>query len=184
MSHVIPRWVLALIQFFPLSLFATYAFWDGAPTDQRWIEAFKLAALAGAVQLAVVLPQPYPVNRLVLAGNLYLIFGGVAAMAEQWWFLRIYDSLRESAIFLFMLAVGMVATFASRAGFVAVSDGDASRIRWSSLVLVLATALCFFPATLFEGQRMWSAVFPIVILAVLQRFLAVWSRRPAGGEAG
>lgn len=27
-----PRWIFALIQFLPLSLFATYAFWDG-PRD-------------------------------------------------------------------------------------------------------------------------------------------------------
>ena len=36
----------ALLQFAPLSLFATYAFWYGAPTPDRWVQAFELGAVA------------------------------------------------------------------------------------------------------------------------------------------
>ena len=105
-----PRWIFSLFQFFPLSLFAAYAFWHGLPSNERWIEAFQISAIAGIVQLGIVLPQRFLLNRLVLAGNIYLILGGLAALTGQWWYLQIYDYLRESAIFLAMLLVGIVGT--------------------------------------------------------------------------
>ena len=92
-----------LVQFFPLSLFATYAFWRGAPTGERWVQAFELAALAAVVQLLILLPQRRPMNRLILGANLYLLIGGAAALAKQWWLLEAYGALRESGIFLSML---------------------------------------------------------------------------------
>ena len=33
--------VAGLVQFLPLSLFATYAFWHGAPINERWLVAFE-----------------------------------------------------------------------------------------------------------------------------------------------
>ena len=95
-----------LVQFFPLSLFATYAFWRGVPTNQRWLMAFELAALAAVIQLLILLPQGRPMNRLILGANVYLLIGGAAALARQWWVLDVYSVLRESAIFLGMLGVG------------------------------------------------------------------------------
>ena len=165
-----PRWIFSLFQFFPLSLFATYAFWHGLPTNERWIEAFQLSAVAGIVQLVIVLPQRFPLNRLVLAGNIYLILGGVAALTGQWWYLQIYDELRESAIFLAMLMVGIVATFATRHGFIGVRGADLEKTRHYSILLLGATAICLLPAVAFAGNRVWSAVMPIIALALLQRY--------------
>ncbi|MDX1556968.1 MAG: hypothetical protein R3212_13130, partial [Xanthomonadales bacterium] len=65
-----PKWIFALIQFLPLSLYATYAFWQGAPDELRWQDAFQLASVAAVIQLAIVLPQPRPASRLVLSANL------------------------------------------------------------------------------------------------------------------
>ena len=46
-----PKWIFALIQFLPLSLFATYAFWQGPPDELRWQYAFQFAAVAAVIQL-------------------------------------------------------------------------------------------------------------------------------------
>jgi hypothetical protein len=174
-----PRWIFSLFQFFPLSLFATYAFWDGLPTNERWIEAFQISAIAGLVQLVIVLPQRFPLNRLVLAGNIYLILGGLAALTGQWWYLQIYDYLRESAIFLAMLIVGIVATFTTRYGFIAAQGANLEWTRHYSILLLGSTAICFIPALAFEGSRIWSAVVPIIALAVLQRhFSHLASQKP------
>ena len=167
-----PRWIFSLFQFFPLSLFAAYAFWPGLPSNERWIEAFQISAIAGIVQLVIVIPQRLPLNRLVLAGNIYLILGGLAALTGQWWYLQIYGYLRESAIFLAMFLVGVVATFMTRGGFIAAQGADLKWIRYYSILLLGATAFCFIPALAFEGNRIWSAVVPIVALAVIQRYLA------------
>lgn len=171
------RWIFALVQFFPLSLFATYAFWHGVPTNDRWTEAFQIALLAGLVQLAIVLPQRRPANRLVLAGNLYLILGGLAVLTHQWWYLHLYDALRESAIFVFMLLVGVVATFATPSGFVAALGASREHARQASYWLLLAILLALPASIAFQGSRTYSAVVPIIILAILQRVLAFHATR-------
>ena len=81
------KWIFALVQFFPLSIIACYAFWDGTPTVQRWLDAFEVGALLGMIQLLFLAPQKRLLNRLILAGNLYLICGGVAVFFQQWWYI-------------------------------------------------------------------------------------------------
>lgn len=165
-------WLRRVFQFFPLSLFATYAFWYGAPTDDRWVGAFKLGAVAALVQLLVVLAQRRPANRLILGANLYLLAAGAAAFTQQWWVLRYFGVLRESGIFLFMLGVGLVATFASPAGFVGVATAPAAEIRKASLLMLVATTGAVALAVTFRGDRTWAAAMPVLALAVLQRTLA------------
>ena len=166
-----PRWIFALIQFLPLSLFASYAFWHGAPDDARWQQAFQLASVAALVQLAIVLPQRRPASRLVLAANVYLLLGGLAFFAHQWWFLQLYDSLRESAIFIIMLAVGVATTIGSRAGFVAACAPPRRAVVRASVWLVAATAVALVMSVAYRGDRYLAAVYPIIGLAILQRVL-------------
>ena len=162
------KWIFALIQFLPLSTFATFAFWNGAPSNDRWLEAFQLGALLGLIQLIILLPQKNPLNRLVLAGNIYLILGGLAAFFQQWWYLNIYDSLRESAIIILMVIVGSLTTFASSSGFIAVKGSN----RKLSVYLLLASISMIPFAIIFEGNRTFAAVLPIIFLAILQRYLS------------
>lgn len=162
------KWIFALVQFFPLSSFAMFAFWSGPPSNARWLEAFQLGALLGIVQLTILLPQKMPLNRLVLAGNIYLIFGGVAVYFKFWWFLELYNTLRESAIILLMTIVGCLTTFMSSSGFIAVKNSA----RRFSIYLLLATASMIPVSVIFEGNRLYAVVLPIIVLAVLQRYLA------------
>tara|TARA_R110001592_G_scaffold82271_2_gene243712 strand:+ start:2035 stop:2577 length:543 start_codon:yes stop_codon:yes gene_type:complete len=165
------KWIFALIQFFPLSTFATFAtfaFWNVNPSNERWLDAFQLGALLGLIQLAILLPQNTPLNRLVLAGNIYLILGGLAVFFQQWWYLKLYDSLRESAIILLMAFIGTITTFASSSGFIAVKGST----RELSIYLLVATFLMLPFAIYFEGNRTYAAVFPIIFLAIFQRYLS------------
>jgi predicted MFS family arabinose efflux permease len=179
----VPRWIFALVQFLPLSLFASYAFWLGAPDGNRWQEAFQLASVAALVQLAIVLPQRRPASRLVLAANLYLLLGGLAFFTQQWWFLQLYDSLRESAIFMLMLAVGIVTTFGSRAGFVATCSVPRPSVIRASAWLLAATAVALVISMEYRGDRYLAAVYPIIGLAVLQRVLLHRLARQHGAAA-
>lgn len=166
-----PRWIFALVQFLPLSLFASYAFWYGTPDEARWQQAFQLASVAALLQLAIILPQRRPASRLVLAANLYLLLGGLAFFTHQWWFLRLYDSLRESAIFIIMLVVGIVTTVGSRSGFVAAWSMPRHAVIRASVWLLAATAVALAASVAYRGDRYLAAVYPIIGLAVLQRVL-------------
>ena len=162
------KWIFALIQFFPLSSFATFAFWSGVPSNARWLEAFQLGALLGLIQLAFLLPQKEPLNRLVLAANIYLILGGIAVFFQQWWYLKLYGLLRETAIILLMVIIGFITTFTSSSGFIAIEGST----RKHSVYLLIATILMLPFAIYFEGNRIYAAVLPIIFLALLQRYLS------------
>ena len=177
------KWIFALIQFLPLSLFASYAFWHGSPDDARWEQAFQLGSIAAIVQLAIVLPQPRPINRLVLAANLYVLLGGLAFFTHQWWFLRLYDALRESAIFIIMLAVGLATAFGTRSGYVATSTPPRHAVLRASLWLLVATAVALGISVAYRGDRYLAAVYPIIGLAVLQRILVHRLGRQHGAAA-
>lgn len=165
-------WFYALIQFLPLSSFASFAFWNGVPGNERWIQAFELGALAGVIQLIIISFQPNPVNRLILGANLYLIVGGIAAFFQQWWLFELYGSLQESAIFIFILCVGLVSTFATAAGFLSVQTHAKTMVKKYSYYLLAATLIALLCSLLFQGQRAWSVVIPIIVLALLQRFFS------------
>jgi hypothetical protein len=162
------QWIFTIIQFFPLSSFAAFAFWGGTPSNERWLDAYQLGALLGLIQLAILLPVKNPLNRLILAGNLYLILGGLAAFFQQWWYLQLYDVLRESAIILLIIVIGLATTLFSSSGFIAVKASE----RKYSLYLLLATILIFPFAILFEGNQLYAVVLPIVSLSLFQRYLA------------
>lgn len=162
------KWIFALIQFLPLSTFASFAFWYGAPSNERWLESYQIGALLGLIQLAILLPCNNPLNRLVLAGNIYLILGGLAAFFQQWWYLQLYALLRESAIILFMATIGLMTTLTSLSGFIAVKNAP----RKFSIYLLLATVSMLPFAIYFEGDRTYAAILPIIFLAILQRYLA------------
>jgi hypothetical protein len=164
------------VQFLPLMLFGTYAFWHGAPTDDRWLEAFRLGGLAALAHLLSVWRSGRAADRLALGANLYLLVGGLATLAQQWWLLRFYGALQESGIFLFMLGVGAVASFGTTAGFLTVSGAPARR---ASLVMLAATAAALAVSFVFRGHPQVSTGLPIVVLTLLQRALAA-RQAPAG----
>jgi len=110
-----------------------------------------LAALAGIIQLIFGYFQHKPINRLILAANLYLIFGGVSAFFQQWWYLKIIQALQESAIFIFMIIVGLITTLTNRTGYIAAENIVKSTHRWASWLLLFTTILALINANLFLG---------------------------------
>lgn len=160
-----------MIQFLPLSLFAAWAFRHGVPTDDGWIEAFQVGAVAALLQLVVVLRRSRPANRLVLGANLWLLTGGLAALAQQWWLMRLYGALAETGIFVFMLGAGVVTTLATPAGFVGTVGAPAAAIRRGSVYLLGATVLALAASVVFRGDRALAAALPVTALALFHRTL-------------
>ncbi|MFT5758367.1 MAG: hypothetical protein ACI9LM_003108 [Alteromonadaceae bacterium] len=162
---------LPLIQFLPLSLFSSYGFWQNHMSNERWLEAFQLAALAGIIQLIFTYFQQKPINRLILATNFYLICGGLAAFFQQWWYLEIVQSLQESAIFIFMILVGLITTLTNTSGYLAADNLAKNTHRYSSYILLFATFFALFNANAFQGEIVRSAIIPIILLSLLHRYL-------------
>ncbi|HSC66227.1 MAG TPA: hypothetical protein VLC79_00940, partial [Cellvibrio sp.] len=100
------------------------------------------------------------------------IVGGVAAFLQQWWLFKLYGSLQESAIFIFILVVGLVATFATAAGFLSVNTAAKQQVKKYSYLLLAAAVIALACSLLFSGHTTWSVVIPIITLAILQRLFS------------
>jgi len=163
--------IAPFFQFLPISLFSTYAFALGEPSNERWLDAFILAAIVGVIQLVVLVFINKPMSRLILAINCYLILGGLAALFQQWWVLKLYNQGQELSIFIFIIFIGIVTTIISKHGFIAAIGGTKQDTRQASYLLILASLIALFVAYLFQGSITYSAVLPIITLALLQRYL-------------
>lgn len=173
-NHTILRYSFLLIQFLPLSTFATYAYWFGEPSNARWVDAFKMGATLAIIQLALMLyfARRSPLNRLVLAANLYLIVGGIACVMQWWDFMSFYATAMESAILGLMVVVGIVSTIFSQHGFIGINiEAQQQFIRRYSAVLLASTLIAFVVSLIFRGDRTYAAVIPIICLAVILQLL-------------
>ena len=158
-------------QFLPLSLFATYSFRTGAPSQERLFEAFMIGAIAAAIQLLWVMGQQRPANRLILGANLWLLIGGVAAYLRLWEVLQIYKELREAGIFVLILLIGLLTTVFSPTGYIGGRSESSTIVRRYSLLLLLGTILALSLSLSFRGNTFIAAVLPIVFLVALNRLL-------------
>lgn len=157
-----------LVGFIALVSFAYLAFGRGPTTDETFVFAFKVGAAVAVVELGFLLARSSPANRLILGANIWLIAGGVAAFLQQWWWLRVYQQFGEASLFVAIGAVGVVATFASPAGFIA-GIGPKPAIRRASLLLLAAVGAALFVAIYFRGDVKYGAVIPLVALSWLNR---------------
>jgi len=161
-----------LLGFIALAVFASYALANGTPTEERWIQAFKLGALVGSVEIAVMLLMRKPANRLILGGNLWLVVGGAAAVGEQWWLLQGYQRLGEASLLVAMLITGIV-SLPTRAGFVG-KVGTGSTVRSASLALLAAAVCAVAISVALRGDPKLAGVMPVIALAWLNRYLRGW----------
>lgn len=172
----------ALLQLLPLTVFVRIAFLHGAPEPEDWLRAFLAGAALAVLQFAAVclFSRGRALNRIMVGVNVYLIVGGVAVLANQLAVLTMLNQLRESGIFLSLLAVGVVTTLRSDSGFIGETHGVASaRIRQFSLYLLMLTCLATAASFYFRGHLLFSAVLPMMGLAIVNRIFKARLRQMA-----
>lgn len=106
MRQAISAAVEYLLGFLALALFAYLAFGSATTSDEQFVFAFKASGAVAAAELATLLARATPANRLIIGANIWLIAGGMAALLEQWWFLRTYQQFGEASLFCAMLHAG------------------------------------------------------------------------------
>jgi hypothetical protein len=169
-----------LLQFVSLGVFLRVAFHNGSPQPSDWLNAFLFGGAAAVFQtmLLIFFSHGYPLNRIILGVNLYLIVGGAAVLTGQMALLETFNSLKESGIFLCMLVIGVVTTTASKAGFVGAAGIFKPRdIRYYSIWLLFFVFVAVVASFWFRGQMMISAAIPLIALSVATRFFKVLLKR-------
>lgn len=165
--------VTQLLQFFPLSCFLFAAFRHGNPQPEDWLIAFMVGGAVAVLQVivATMISRVRPLNRLLLGVNAYLAIGGLSALTNQLWILQALDTLRESGLFLCILAVGVITTLGSKAGFVGQEDSRGeSRTKHYSFALLTLAIIAAIPSFFIKGQLIFSAVIPLTLLTIVNRW--------------
>lgn len=172
-----------LLGFLALMMFAALAFGSGAPSDEQFVIAFKVAGSLAVVELAALLWRPAPANRLIIGANLWLAAGMIAAFTEQWWWLKMYQRLGEASLFASLMAVGLISTAFSSTGFVG-AVGERGKVLKTSVALLVAVAVALGASIAWRGNVQWAAIIPVIALAWFQRLLKhVVQRTAPGGSA-
>lgn len=167
-----------LLGFIALGVFAAIAFGAGKPTDEGMVRAFKVGAIFAAIELAVMAYRSPVANRLVVGANAWLVAGGVAAFLEQWWWLRGYQRLQETSLFLALFVVGAISTALAPTGFVA-AEGPRRRVIWASIGLLAAVLAAVAVSAHLQGNVTFSAVVPLIALSLCNRVLGKYVARGA-----
>jgi len=172
-----------LLQFFPLTVFLRVAFFNGAPQASDWLHAFVWGGGAAILQFALfgLFLRARPMNRMMLSVNVYLIFGGSIVLTRQMVLLDAFKQLKESGLFLCLLAVGIATTLGSKSGFVGAHASSRQRdVKVYSLGLILLTCLAVAASFWFRGNMMLSAVIPFIVLSIATRIFKQRLSRAAG----
>lgn len=177
------RWtgLLQHTQFVPLTFFVLYASWQGQDSFVRWLQAFEYSALLALLQLWLC-RQLRPVNKLMLAANLYLLLGAAASvlqLSELQWLL---DLWRAQALFVGIALLNLLCLFTHPAGCLSAYPQHQRDGQTASLLLWLASLLALLPAMLTQWSLLYSAFLPLLLLSLLEKWLSRrvsrLSRRP------
>lgn len=160
-----------LILFVPIIVFVRYATWHGAPSPERWLEAYRLGGALAAVELGVLLALRQPLNRLMLGANAYLLAGGALAALQLFAAFKVFAALQASAVLISMLMTGLITTWLTRGGFVGAPDADPAAVRRASLALLGVAALSTLLALAFRGHAILGATLPILALGAASALL-------------
>ena len=158
-------------QFVPLTFFVLYATWQGQDSFARWLQAFEYSAGLALLQLWLC-RHLRPVNKLMLAANLYLLLGAAASVLQlsvlQW----LLDLWRAQALFVGIVLVNLLCLCGHPAGCLSAYPQHRSSGKRASLLLFLASLLAMLPAMLTQWSLLYSAFLPLLLLSLLEKWLS------------
>lgn len=70
---------------------------------QNWEAPFIVSGLSALVVIILFLYRKLLFNPIFLGTNVYLLRGGMAFVAHQWWLNRIYNNLQASGMLLWIV---------------------------------------------------------------------------------
>lgn len=166
------RWhqVLKACNFVPLTVFVLYASWGGQDEFTRWLQAFEYGALLAIVQLWCC-RHFLPLNKLMLAADLYLLLGGVASVSDWHLVQLLLDHWRASGLFLWIAVFCLACTLFHPAGCLSQYGATRQHTILASRWLCLASCIALLPSLLSSWSLLYSAFVPLVLLSVLEKNL-------------
>jgi len=163
---------ISYLKFFPLTAFLLYARIFSF-TPQAWQGAFILAGALAACVTTFLLFQPIILDRLMLGINLFFFVGASAFIFKIIPILQFYGAYKGPAFFMSIIAIGLITTFSSPAGFIGIYHHNKTALKLASYRLLAASFACLVLSFLLNSYGLLaSATLPFITLRMLQEIVA------------
>lgn len=163
-------YIAKILQFFPIVLFI-YSY----RITNSWETAFYIGGSLAALQTITFLVLKLPIERLLLAVNLFLAGGAVGMYYKIGWIEYVYDELMQGALLMWYALVGVITTLFSPTGFLGINHPNKKLIKLYSWYLLGVTVFLIGWSWYFKGESiiafMLSGGLPFAVLIALHKRL-------------
>ncbi len=145
----------------------------------NWKLAFTFGACLAVLEKALLLAKGFPLDRLFIGVDAFLIIGGAGFLLNIRIVLYICGTLIQATLFASLVAVGILTTFLSGRGFVGVEHQDRRRVMVYSLYLLAVATAAFLVSLVFRGNNILAGALPFAGIVIVKRTLVKMVREPA-----
>jgi branched-subunit amino acid transport protein AzlD len=162
--------LLKVIEFIPISAFGFIVSSTGE-AGVNWKLAFIAGGCLAVIEKAFLLTKKFPLSRIFLAMDIFLIVGGTGFLLNITFILHIYGSLFQSTPFAVLIAVGIFTTFFSERGFVGIEHKERNRVLRYSIYQLGAAVLAFLVSFAFRGSVLFAWILPFAGMVIISSIL-------------
>lgn len=164
--------IFKLLEFLPLIVFLAYGRGiDAKVAGSHWKDPFLVGGGLALTSTIILVLKKIDLNRILLGINAFLISGAVAFLLRFWWLLNLYWKLKATAMFAWVIVVGIVAILISPKGFIGIHHSDQRSVRIYSVYLLLVAIAAFGTSYFLSGKILISDVVPFIALFVVKDLL-------------
>ena len=163
--------ILEILEFLPIIVFGYMGTKPDADLGERF---FTAGGLAAVIMIASVILRR-PMNPLALAANLFLFVCAAAFPLELAFLVQVISILREVALFMVILAVGLVATLRWQRGFIWSEADDKEFVTKASYIMLAGAGVAAIIAFDYRGDEAIAGAVPYIGLVVLQKVLSAYA---------
>lgn len=161
---------LNIIEFIPIVAFGLVVRLT-SENGVNWKLAFIVGACFAVFEKTLLVAKRFPLDRLLLGVDMFLIVGGVGFLFNIPLILDVYERLIQATLFAFLLAVGILTTFLTERGFVGIKHHERGRVVIYSLYLLGAGVVAFLVSLAFRGNYLLAGILPFTGMIVANRML-------------
>ena len=162
---------LKLIEFIPISAFGIVVRLT-SENGVNWKLAFIIGGCFAVIEKALLIANRFPLDRILLGTDVFLIIGGLGYLFNVQFILNIYLFLFHATLFASLLIVGVLTTFFTDRGFIGVDHHQRNRVIVFSLFLLGAGVAAFLVSYIFRGDYMLAGILPFTGMLVVNWILA------------
>ena len=158
---------LRAVEALPLAVFLLYMAVMDPRAQIEWRAPYYAATAIAIGGTWLLLRLGATLNRIYFGITLYFVSGTLALLTRWPWLNDEYGRLEGTAMLYWVLATGIVFTFASPRGYIG-SDAAPAVVRRSSYLLLAITLAATVASQIFLGNRLLSSFLPFIAVFVAQ----------------